>query len=79
MHLLSSSLNKDFQEIDNYLARIETGEIKDFQVLNTYFMVKHRCHDYKEFLDKQVKILGRVANRETSTHYFLKKADFTDQ
>ena len=33
----------------------------------------------KEFLDKQVKILGRVANRETSTHYFLKKADFTDQ
>jgi len=33
----------------------------------------------KEFLESQVKILNRVANRETSTHYFLKEADFTDQ
>lgn len=33
----------------------------------------------KEYLDTQVKILNRVANRETSTHYFLKEANFTDQ
>ncbi len=32
-----------------------------------------------EFLNKQILILNRVANRQTSTHYFLKKADFTDQ
>ena len=32
-----------------------------------------------EFLDKQINILNRVANRQTSTHYFLKKADYTDQ
>ena len=33
----------------------------------------------EEYLETQVKILNRVANRETSTHYFEKKADFTDQ
>ena len=33
----------------------------------------------KDFLDRQIKILDRVANRETSTHYFLKEADYTDQ
>ena len=33
----------------------------------------------KELVDKENKILSRVANRETSTHYYLKKADYTDQ
>ena len=33
----------------------------------------------KELIEKENKILSRVANRETSTHYYLKKADFTDQ
>ena len=28
---------------------------------------------------KEEKILSRVANRETSTHFYLKEADFTDQ
>lgn len=32
-----------------------------------------------ELLKKCEKILSRVANRETSTHYYLKKADYTDQ
>lgn len=32
-----------------------------------------------ELLNKCEKILSRVANRETSTHYYLKKADYKDQ
>ena len=32
-----------------------------------------------EFLDKQKQILSRVANRETSSHYFTKEANFKDQ
>lgn len=32
-----------------------------------------------DFLKKQELILSNVANRETSTHYFLKEADYTDQ
>lgn len=32
-----------------------------------------------EFLKEQEKILGRVANRETSTHYFTHMADENDQ
>lgn len=32
-----------------------------------------------EFLNIQEKILSRVANRETSTHYLTKKADYNDQ
>ena len=33
----------------------------------------------EELIKKENKILSRVANRETSTHYYLKKADYTDQ
>ena len=33
----------------------------------------------EEFIKTQEKILARVANRETSTHYFTHKADETDQ
>jgi len=33
----------------------------------------------EEFLNEQEKILSRVANRETSSHYLDKKADYTDQ
>ncbi len=32
-----------------------------------------------EKIEKEEKILSRVANRETSTHYYMKKADYTDQ
>lgn len=33
----------------------------------------------EEFLKKQENILSRVANRETSSHYLDKEADYTDQ
>ena len=33
----------------------------------------------KEIIEREEKILSRVANRETSTHYYLKEADHTDQ
>ena len=33
----------------------------------------------KELIEREEKILSRVANRETSTHYYLKKADYNDQ
>lgn len=33
----------------------------------------------EELLKKQKEILSRVANRETSTHFFLKEADYEDQ
>lgn len=33
----------------------------------------------EELLKKQEEILSRVANRETSSHYFDKEADYTDQ
>ena len=33
----------------------------------------------EEYLDEQKKILSRVANRETSTHYFMKEASYQDQ
>ena len=33
----------------------------------------------EEFISKQEMILSRVANRETSTHYLTKEADYTDQ
>ena len=32
-----------------------------------------------DFIDYQEKVLGRVANRETSTHFYDKEADYTDQ
>ncbi len=32
-----------------------------------------------EYLEEQYHILDRVANRETSSHYLMKKADHTDQ
>lgn len=33
----------------------------------------------EETIKEQEKILSRVANRETSTHYYLKEADYKDQ
>jgi putative protease len=32
-----------------------------------------------DLIKKEEKILSRVANRETSTHYYLKEADYNDQ
>ena len=33
----------------------------------------------EDYLEEQKNILSRVANRETSTHYFTKEADYNDQ
>ena len=33
----------------------------------------------EELIKKEEKILSRVANRDTSTHYYLKEADYNDQ
>ncbi len=51
-------------------------------VIGTYRKIIDACYDNNlsmEFLDREINILNRVANRETSTHYFLKEADYTDQ
>lgn len=51
-------------------------------VIGTYRKIIDRIYDGTlddEFLEKQEKILSRVANRETSTHYLTKEADATDQ
>lgn len=51
-------------------------------VIGTYRKIIDACYDgnlSNDFLNKQVKVLNRVANRETSCHYLLKEADYTDQ
>lgn len=51
-------------------------------VIGTYRKIIDRCYDNtldEEFLRHEVKVLGRVANRENSTHYYDKEADATDQ
>ena len=51
-------------------------------VIGSYRKIIDACYNKTltdEFLNKQVNVLNRVANRETSTHYFMKKADYKDQ
>lgn len=51
-------------------------------VISSYRKIIDRCYDgtlTDDFILEQEKILGRVANRETSTHYFTRQADHTDQ
>lgn len=51
-------------------------------VIGSYRKIIDACYQNaltNELLNNQVRILNRVANRETSTHYFLKEADFNDQ
>ena len=45
------------------------------KIIDNYY--NHTLTD--EVLNKQEKILERVANREVSTHYYLKEADASDQ
>lgn len=80
-----SSYIKDLIDIGVSSLKVE-GRMRSLYylatVIGTYRKIIDACYSdtlNKEFLDKQVKILGRVANRETSTHYFLKEADFADQ
>ena len=51
-------------------------------VMSSYRKIIDACYDgtlTDEFIKKQEFILGRVANRETSTHYFTHMADYNDQ
>lgn len=51
-------------------------------VMSSYRKIIDACYDgslTEELLEQQEKILSRVANRETSTHYFTHLADDTDQ
>ena len=51
-------------------------------VMSSYRKIIDACYENKlteELLEEQEKILSRVANRETSTHYFKHMADDTDQ
>ena len=51
-------------------------------VIGTYRKIIDAYYDKKltsDFMKKQEYILERVANRETSTHYFMKEANYKDQ
>lgn len=51
-------------------------------VLSSYRKIIDAYYENKltdDFLKRQKQILSRVANRETSTHYFTHEADYTDQ
>lgn len=80
-----SSYIKDLIDIGVRSLKVE-GRMRSLYylatVIGTYKKIIDACYDNKltdEFLNKQINILNRVANRETSTHYFLKEADYTDQ
>lgn len=51
-------------------------------VMSSYRKIIDSCYndnfDIEELMVAE-KVLDRVANRETSTHYYLKEADYTDQ
>lgn len=80
-----SSYIKDLIDIGVRSLKVE-GRMRSLYylatVIGTYRKIIDACYDNKltdEFLNKQINVLNRVANRETSTHYFLKKADYNDQ
>ena len=80
-----SSYIKDLIDIGVRSLKVE-GRMRSLYylatVIGTYRKIIDACYENKltdEFLKSQVNILNRVANRETSTHYFLKEADFSDQ
>ncbi len=80
-----SSYIKDLIDIGVRSLKVE-GRMRSLYylatVIGTYRKIIDACYDNKltdEFLNKQINILNRVANRETSTHYFLKEADYNDQ
>lgn len=51
-------------------------------VIGTYRKIIDACYENRlteEFIDKQESILNKVANRDTSSHYLTKEANYTDQ
>ena len=76
---------KDLIEIGVASLKVE-GRMRSHYYLATvmscYRKIIDACYTNtltEELLNEQEKILSRVANRETSTHYFKKLADETDQ
>lgn len=84
-----SSYIKDLIDIKVASLKVE-GRMRSLYylatVIGTYRKIIDACYNNTlsdDFLNKQINILNRVANRETSTHYFLKKSEkqsgFEDQ
>lgn len=80
-----SSYIKDLIDIGVRSLKVE-GRMRSIYYLATvigaYRKIIDACYENRltsDFLNEQVKILNRVANRETSTHFFKKEADYSDQ
>ena len=76
---------KDLIDIGVTSLKVE-GRMRSLYYLATVIGTYRKIIDYyyenkndEEYLKEQYHILDRVANRETSSHYLLKKADYTDQ
>ena len=76
---------KDLIEVGVASLKVE-GRMRSSYYLATVIGTYRKIIDYyyenredEEYLKEQYRILDRVANRETSSHYLLKKADHTDQ
>ncbi len=76
---------KDLIDIGVTSLKVE-GRMRSAYYLATVIGTYRKIIDYyyekrndEEFLEEQYRILDRVANRETSSHYLMKKADYTDQ
>lgn len=76
---------KDLIDIGVASLKVE-GRMRSIYYLATVIGTYRKIIDYyyenrndEEYLQEQYRILDRVANRKTSSHYLLKKADYTDQ
>ena len=76
---------KDLIEVGVASLKVE-GRMRSSYYLATVIGTYRKLIDYyyenrndEAFVEEQYRILDRVANRETSSHYLLKKADHTDQ
>lgn len=76
---------KDLIDIGVTSLKVE-GRMRSQYYLATVIGTYRKIIDYyysnqnnSEYLEEQYRILDRVANRDTSSHYLLKKADYTDQ
>lgn len=76
---------KDLIDVGVTSLKVE-GRMRSLYYTATVIGTYRKIIDYyyenrndEEYLEEQYRILDRVANRETSSHYLLKKADHTDQ
>ena len=83
--LNTARLIKDLIDIKVRSLKVE-GRMRSLYylaiVIGTYRKIIDNIYDNtltKELISKYEHILSRVANRETSSHYLTKKADYTDQ